>query len=205
MISDLLIASNNPDKLAELAALLGHLPLKLHGLRDFEHLQPTLEDRDTIAGNAIKKALEAALGSGMLCLADDTGLFIDALEGAPGVYAARFAGENCSYADNRRKTLQLLNGHTNRHASFRTAVALAAPGGLIAVVEGKVEGEITLCERGSSGFGYDSMFAIHGITYAEMDEAAKTGCSHRAEAIKAIMPVLSKIAEESTGFSGSNG
>ncbi len=194
-MADLLIASNNPDKLSELSALLSHLPIRLHGLKDFDHLKPTLEDQDTILGNAIKKAMEAAQGSGLICLADDTGLFIEALQGAPGVFAARFAGEGCSYADNRHKVLALMKETNNRNASFRTAVALAAPDGLIAVVEGRVDGEITLAERGDSGFGYDSIFAINGITYAEMDEETKNQCSHRAEAIKAILPVLARMVE----------
>jgi len=193
MTADLLIASNNPDKISELQALLASLPLKLHGMRDFPQLAATEEDQDTIAGNAMKKALEAAQGSGLLCLADDTGLFINALNDAPGVYAARFAGENCSYADNRAKVLKLMQGIDDRKAEFRTAVALASPEGIIAVVEGKVEGVITHEEKGNSGFGYDSIFAVNGTTYAELDEAAKNGCSHRAEAIKAVLPVLSKI------------
>jgi len=129
----------------------------------------------------------------MIAISDDTGLFIDALNGEPGVYAARFAGENCSYADNRRKALEMLKGNPNRKASFRTAAALASPEGIIAVVEGKVEGIITDSERGDSGFGYDNIFAINGITYAEMDAATKNSCSHRAEAIKAIIPIIEKL------------
>ncbi len=200
MITDLLIASNNPDKISELKALLASLPLKLHGLRDFPQLTAIEEDQDTIAGNAMKKALEAAQGSGLICLADDTGLFINALNNAPGVYAARFAGENCSYADNRKKVLELMQGIDDRKAEFRTAVALASLEGIITVVEGKMEGVITHEERGNSGFGYDSIFAVKGITYAEMDEAAKNGCSHRAEAIKAILPVLSGLVNSYTDF-----
>ena len=195
MIPGLLLASNNPDKITELKAMLAHLPVKLFSLKDFPDLPSTEEDRDTIAGNAMKKALEASKGSGLPCLADDTGLFIEALDGAPGVYAARFAGENCSYADNRHKALDLMQDIENRKAEFRTAVALASPAGIITVVEGKVEGEITNEERGSSGFGYDSIFAVKGVTYAEMDEATKNRCSHRAEAIKAVLPVLYKIVE----------
>jgi len=153
MIAEILIASNNPDKILELEVLLSSLPIKLHSLKEFPNLIPTDEDQDTIAKNALKKSLEAAQGSGMITLADDTGLFIEALDGAPGVWAARFAGENCSYADNRKKALLLLAGASNRRASFKTAVALAAPEGIIAVVEGRVEGEITLAEGGESGFG----------------------------------------------------
>ncbi len=181
MKSEILIASNNPDKLLELNALLSALPLNLHSLKEFPDMAPTIEDQDTIAGNAMKKALDAAIHSDMIAIADDTGLFIEALNGEPGVYAARFAGENCSYADNRRKALEMLKGNPNRNASFRTAMAMASPEGIIAVVEGKVEGIITESERGNSGFGYDSIFEINGFTYAEMDAETKNQCSHRAD------------------------
>ncbi len=199
MSFELLIASHNPDKLKELEALLAALPLNLHSLQEFPHLEPTEEDQDTIAKNAMKKALEAAQGSGMLCLADDTGLFIEALDNAPGVYAARFAGENCSYADNRHKVLKLMEKATNRQASFRTAAALASPQGILAVVEGRMDGEIIHAERGSNGFGYDSIFAVTGISYAEMDESAKNQFSHRAEALKAMLPILASLINRHTG------
>jgi XTP/dITP diphosphohydrolase len=193
MKSDILIASNNPDKLIELKALFATLPLNLHSLSEFPDMPATIEDQDTIAGNAMKKAMEAADYSGMIAIADDTGLFIEALNGEPGVYAARFAGENCSYADNRRKALDMLKGNPKRSASFRTAVAMASPEGIISVVEGKVEGVITESERGDSGFGYDSIFAINGITYAEMNADTKNRCSHRAEAVKAVIPIIERL------------
>lgn len=194
MIRELLIASHNRDKLVELKSLLGALPYRLFCLQDFPELPATLEDRDSIAGNAMKKALEAAEVSGMLTLADDTGLFISALNDAPGVFAARYAGEPCSYADNRHKVLSLMQGITDRRASFKTAVALASPEGIIAVVEGVVEGKITDSERGTSGFGYDSIFEVEGLTYAEMDEAAKNRISHRGAAIARIIPVLQRLS-----------
>lgn len=193
MKSEILIASKNPDKLLELNALLSALPLNLHSLKEFPDMAPTIEDQDTIAGNAMKKALDAAIHSDMIAIADDTGLFIEALNGEPGVYAARFAGENCSYADNRRKALEMLKGNPNRNASFRTAMAMASPEGIVAVVEGKVEGIITESERGDTGFGYDSIFEVNGCTYAEMDAETKNQCSHRAEAIRAITPIIQNL------------
>lgn len=193
MINEVLIASNNPDKLLELKALLAGLPLNLHILSEFPLLPPTIEDQDSIAGNAMKKALEAAKHSGLLAVADDTGLFIDALNGEPGVFAARFAGEGCSYADNRNKVLAMLQGTSNRNASFKTAMALAAPEGILAVVEGCVEGNITESERGETGFGYDSIFEINGVTYAEMDSITKNKISHRAKAMEAMVPILKGI------------
>ena len=189
----LLIASNNPDKLIELQDLLTELNLELLSLRDVPVFPPTIEDQDSIAGNAMKKALEAARATGLLTLADDTGLFIEALDNAPGVFAARFAGEGCSYADNRHKALKLLEDQTNRQASFKTAIALASKDGIIAVVEGVVQGQITTQERGSNGFGYDSIFEVDGQTYAEMDDATKNRISHRAEGIRAMLPILKQL------------
>ncbi|MDD2228747.1 MAG: RdgB/HAM1 family non-canonical purine NTP pyrophosphatase [Candidatus Cloacimonetes bacterium] len=193
MKNEILIASNNPDKLAELSNLLSNLPVCLHNLSEYPGLAPTIEDQDNIAGNAMKKALEAASYSGMLAIADDTGLFIEALNGEPGVFAARFAGEDCSYADNRKKVLELMKGCNNRNASFRTAMALASPEGIIAVVQGSVEGLITTSERGEAGFGYDSIFEMNDKTYSEMDNETKNQCSHRAEAAKAMILIIEKL------------
>jgi XTP/dITP diphosphohydrolase len=191
----LLIASNNPDKINEIRELLKGLPVELKSLRDFPDLKPTLEDRDTIEGNAAKKALEAAQQTGLLCLADDTGLFIEALDGQPGVFAARFAGEGCSYRDNRLKALRLLADKDDRRAEFRTAVALAEPEGVIAMKLGRVRGIITSGERGSNGFGYDAVFEVEatGRTYAEMSDAEKNSLSHRALALRQMLPVLGEV------------
>lgn len=191
----LLIASNNPDKIAEIRGLLAGLEVELLSLHDFPDLPPTVEDRETIAANAMKKALEAARNTGLPCLADDTGLFIQALNGEPGVFAARFAGEQCSYKDNREKALKLLEGISDRSAEFRTCVALAAPDGIIAVKEGVMPGTITTEERGANGFGYDSIFAPEGgeLTYAEMSDAAKNEISHRGRALRLMLPLLRDI------------
>jgi XTP/dITP diphosphohydrolase len=194
---ELLIASRNPDKIAEIRELLKDLDLKLLSLLDVAEFPPTEEDGDTICGNAMKKALEAARHTGLTCLADDTGLFIDALDGQPGVYAARFAGEHCSYKDNRDKALLLLQNSTTRIAQFRTCVALAAPDGIIAIREGIMPGEIIREERGDNGFGYDSIFAPEGggKTYAEMTDAEKNEVSHRGRALRAILPLIKEIIE----------
>ncbi len=191
----LLIASRNPDKIAELRDLLAGLEVQILSLLDFPALPETLEDRDTLAGNAGKKALEAAQATGLTCLADDTGLFIDALEGAPGVRAARFAGEPCSYQDNRDKALRLLQGVQNRQAEFRTCVVLAAPDGIISIQEGRMPGSITTTERGSNGFGYDSIFAPEGSmqTYAELTDAEKNLISHRGRALRLMLPVIQDL------------
>ena len=193
---DLLIATNNPDKFREISALLAHLPIRLYAMDHFPHLEPVEEDRATIEGNAAKKALETARETGMLCLADDTGLFIEALDGEPGVFAARWAGPGCSYRDNRIKAIEQMRGISNRRASFRTVVALAAPDGIIGCMEGRVDGSITSEERGERGFGYDAVFEVEGTgkTYAQMTDEEKNSLSHRALAIIAMLPVLEQVA-----------
>ena len=131
----------------------------------------------------------------MLCVADDTGLFVDALDGAPGVFAARYAGEGCSYRDNRLKLLSELQGTTNRGARFATCVALAAPDGLLAIAEGSVAGIISTQERGDNGFGYDAVFEVGdtGLTYAQMDDSRKNLISHRGLALRNLLPVLGSL------------
>jgi len=193
MMRDILIATHNPDKLKELEELVNPLKLRLYFLRELPGFYPTEEDQETLQKNAMKKALEAAKYSGLITLADDTGLFIEALNGAPGIMSARFAGNSCSYSDNRQKVLRLLQNIQIRKAYFKTAVALSAPDGIIAVTEGRLEGEITTEERGNNGFGYDSIFAVNGKTYAEMNADEKNRLSHRALAIKSLIPILQKI------------
>lgn len=193
----LLITTHNRDKLSEIRALLAGIKLEILSLDEYPELPEVVEDRDTIEGNAAKKALETAIHTGICCLADDTGLFIDALDGAPGVYAARFAGESCTYRDNRLKALDLLKDKADRKAQFKTAAVLAAPDGIIAIRQGVVTGKITTQELGDQGFGYDSIFELDGTgkTYAQMDAEIKNEISHRALALKAILPILKTLAQ----------
>ncbi|HOQ83608.1 MAG TPA: RdgB/HAM1 family non-canonical purine NTP pyrophosphatase [Candidatus Syntrophosphaera thermopropionivorans] len=197
----LLLASHNQDKAKELKALLSGMNIQLLTLNDFPNIVPTIEDQDTISANAMKKAFEASLKTGLVSLADDTGLFIKALNDKPGVYSARFAGEHCSYKDNRMKVLKLMEGITNRYAEFRTCVALSAPDGIISFKIGILEGNITTEERGSNGFGYDSIFMPLSFnkTYAEMTDTEKNSISHRAKAIEAIIPIIKELIESSKG------
>lgn len=191
----LLIATGNRDKLVEIREILSGIPFEVISLQEFPDLPEVVEDRDTIEGNAMKKALETSRATGLLCLADDTGLFIETLQGEPGVYSARWAGEGCSYRDNRVKALQRLQGIANRKAEFRTAVALAAPDGIISVQTGRVPGMIATEERGENGFGYDSVFIVEsmGQTYAELADSVKNRISHRALALDLILPILRKL------------
>jgi XTP/dITP diphosphohydrolase len=188
----LVIATQNRDKLKEIRALLSGIGIAVVPVSDIMAGFDVIEDKDTILGNAAKKALETAKAVGLPALADDTGLFIEALGGDPGVFAARFAGEGCSYADNRHKAVSLMQGCENRKAEFRTVMVLAEPGGVIAYREGIVSGLITDEERGSNGFGYDAVFEVEGTgkTYAEMNDEEKNACSHRGKALRAIIPLI---------------
>lgn len=197
MRTPLFFSSHNLDKVRELQEILLPFGIALHSIGDFLDYPETVEDRDTIYGNAIKKAIEGARFTGMPALADDTGLFIPALDGNPGVLSARWAGEGCSYQDNREKILLQMRGEENREAFFETAVALADRSGLISVVSGKVRGYITKIERGEGGFGYDSIFEVEGLgkTYAQMNDEQKNRLSHRALATGAMLPLLKRILQ----------
>ena len=191
---NLLLATRNKDKIKEIKEILKDLDVKILSASDIPGMPDVIEDKDTIKGNAIKKAIECATFSGMLTLADDTGLFVDALDGKPGVYASRYAGENCSYKDNRDKMLFEMTGKTNRKAQFHTVVAFASPDGLIDTTQGKVDGTITESEIGTGGFGYDAIFRANktGKTFGEMNEKEKNEISHRGRAFRNMIPNLEK-------------
>jgi XTP/dITP diphosphohydrolase len=154
-----------------------------------------VEDADTLLGNARLKAAALCAATGLPAVADDTGLFVDALDGAPGVYAARYAGEGCSYADNRRTLLAALDGVTDRQAAFVTVVIVVWPDGSELHVEGSCPGVITTEERGDVGFGYDAVFQPEegdGLTFAEMGADAKHSMSHRGRAFRALLTELER-------------
>ncbi|MBL7149828.1 MAG: RdgB/HAM1 family non-canonical purine NTP pyrophosphatase [Candidatus Cloacimonetes bacterium] len=188
----LLLATRNKDKIVEIKEILEDLDVEIVSASDIPGMPDVIEDQDTIKENAIKKAKECAAFSGMLTLADDTGLFVDALGGKPGVYASRFAGENCSYKDNRNKMLKEMKGKTNRKAQFRTVVAFASPQELIETAQGEVDGTIIESEIGTGGFGYDAIFrAVEtGKTFGEMSEKEKNKISHRGRAFRKMIPVI---------------
>jgi XTP/dITP diphosphohydrolase len=193
----LLLATNNPGKLHELVPLLSDLPLHIvtpHALG--LHLAVE-ETGTTYAENARLKAAAFAQATSLLTLADDSGLEVDALSGAPGVYSARYAGEEASDADRRAKLIHVLRQvPAPRRARFRCVIAIAQPGGAIDYFEGVCAGEIILEERGASGFGYDPVFYLpdHGCTMAELPSAVKNQISHRARAAQAARLFLHKLA-----------
>jgi XTP/dITP diphosphohydrolase len=191
------MGTHNRDKGREIASHLAHLSLNLLGLWDFADHTPVEESGDTLAANAIIKAEDAMRHTGRWALADDTGLLVPALGGAPGVYSARYAGPNASYADNRRKLLSELAGipAPKRQAEFRTTMALARPDHPTLTVDGVCQGRILAEERGEHGFGYDAVFYYEesGKTFAEMTLAQKGAVSHRGRALEAISQVLGQL------------
>ena len=191
--ADLVLASTNPGKVAELADLLGDRYRVLPRPAD---LADTDEDGETLEANANKKAAEVAAHTGTDALADDTGLFVEALDGRPGVRTARYAGPAASDADNRARLLDELAGRVGsgeRRAEFRTVVALVRADGSSAMAEGRVAGSIAEAPRGDRGFGYDPLFVPaegDGRTFAEMSLDEKQRLSHRARALTALIDHL---------------
>lgn len=184
----LLIATRNAHKLEEIRAILRLPSLELLGLDSFPDVPEVEEDGDTFEANAIKKAVEVALHTGQWTMADDSGLEVDALGGAPGVYSARYAGEPADYAANNRKLLSELHGRAERAARFRCVIAMSNPVGRTQVVAGACEGVIAEEARGAEGFGYDPLFVPDGYTetFAEMSAELKNSLSHRGKALMGV-------------------
>ena len=183
------VASQNPDKIAEIEAVLADLGVVIERGYSWPDVAET---EDTLAGNALLKARAVAAATGRAAIGDDTGLEVDALDGAPGVYTARYAGPNATYEDNVTKLLAEMTDIANRTARVRTAVALATPEGDELVVEGVLEGDITTVRRGDGGFGYDPVFEVDGRTLSEMGATEKHKISHRALALRALHDALEK-------------
>ena len=198
---ELVLATRNKNKIKEMTALLAPLPLKILTLDRFPHAEEVVEDGKNCEENAIKKAVEVSKQTGRPALSDDSALEIDALDGAPGVISARFAGENVTYADNRAKVLALMKGVPvkKRGARFRTVLALAIPGKKPVLTEGVTEGFIGLEEKGDEGFGYDPIFYLKetGLSYSQMSAEEKNRASHRGKAATKMKKILEKILQES--------
>lgn len=186
-------ASANPHKVAEISDLMS-------GVVDLQprptELADVVEDADTLVGNARLKAVAVCRATSLPALADDTGLEVDALNGQPGVFTARFAGAGATDAQNRAKLLKLLGGVTNRAARFRTIVLLRMPSGQEIICEGVCEGSISVAELGERGFGYDSVFvpaASDGKTFAQISIAEKHAISHRGKAFRLLATRLGEL------------
>lgn len=184
---DLVFATNNKHKLEELQAILGD-KIRLLSLKDIGCNEDIPEEQATLEGNANQKAFYVFNKFGHNCFADDTGLEIDALNGEPGVYSARYAGEEKSAEANMNKVLDKLSKIKNRNARFRTVISLVINGSE-KQFEGVVEGEIMNVKKGGSGFGYDPIFKPTGFskTFAEMNLSEKNQISHRGRAVKKLV------------------
>lgn len=191
-MKSLIFATNNSHKLFEVRKLLeGQVEIK--SLNEVGLSGDIPETADTLQGNALQKAQWVWERTGMDCFADDTGLEVEALNGAPGVYSARYAGENCTFDDNVNKLLQALDGETNRNACFRTVICLIE-GGKESYFEGQVDGEILTERAGTDGFGYDPIFkpSRFALSFSEMPIEVKNEISHRGLAIKKLTDYLKR-------------
>jgi len=193
----LVFATLNRDKIREIDALLKNTSFTLLTLDDFPHIQPIVEDGKTLKQNALKKAKTIFDKTGLLTLADDTGLEVDALNGQPGVFSSRFAGEKATYDENVNKLLALMQNvpDEKRSARFRCVIAMVGSD-IEQLVEGVCEGFIIHEKRGDSGFGYDPVFYVPEFkkTFSELDLATKNKISHRGQALKKAIAVLLRIA-----------
>jgi XTP/dITP diphosphohydrolase len=190
----LVIATHNRDKFKEMKKALEGLSWEIIAAFDFSGVPDVIEDGETLEENSLKKAKELSVFTGLPTLSDDTGLFIEFLNGQPGIYAARFAGEKCTYEDNVRKGLSLMTGgiKASRKAIFRTIITIYDPQNGVKQVSGEVAGMITETVHGVGGFGYDPIFMPEGFskTFSEMTLDEKNKISHRGRALQKARQLL---------------
>ncbi len=193
-----MVATRNPGKIREIRALLKGMGIQVLSLDDYPQVPPIKEEGDTFRENALKKARVTARLTGEMALADDSGLEVDALGGAPGVRSARFGGGGLTDADRNRLLLDRLEGvpWENRTARFRCVMALVTPEGKEYLVEGTCEGCIAFEPEGEYGFGYDPVFYLpeYGKTMAQLPPEEKNRISHRAKALEKMRGVLERLA-----------
>lgn len=191
----LVLATRNPGKTRELMAMLEDFPIDIKNLSDFGPIPEIEEDGDTFDANAYKKASLTARYLGFATIADDSGLMVEALKGEPGVYSARYAGEDATDAANNAKLLSAMEGVENRKAAFQCAISIAVPTGQALSYEGRCEGEILAEPRGEKGFGYDPLFFCPdlGKTFGEADLGEKGRVSHRGRALIEVRAEFEKI------------
>jgi XTP/dITP diphosphohydrolase len=197
---ELIVATKNKKKFKEIRAILKGFGLKISSLEDYAALPKIIENGKTFKENAVKKAVKIAKATGKLVMGEDSGLCVNVLGGAPGVYSARFSGKGKSDAKNNLKLLKLLKELPlkKRKAYYACAVALADKDGLIGVVEGRCGGFIGFELKGNSGFGYDPLFLIpkYKKTFAQLGEKIKHTMSHRYHALKQAKTVIKKYIEK---------
>lgn len=194
---EIVLATRNRDKVREIKKILNGINVRLLSLDDFPGCPKVVEDGETLEANAKKKALVVSQYTKKLSLAEDTGLEVEALSGVPGIHSARFAGDNCTYEDNNRKLLKLMEKLSwgERRARFRCVAALARPEGEVVTCEGVCEGMIAFEMKGKSGFGYDPLFLLpeYSKTFAELGEELKNKISHRARALAKIKKIINNL------------
>ncbi|HAU31066.1 MAG: Non-canonical purine NTP pyrophosphatase [Desulfotomaculum sp. 46_296] len=195
----LILASRNQGKIKELVSLLSPLDLEVVSLSLYPELPEIIEDGTTFVENAVKKAKTIALATGCLAMGDDSGLEVDCLNGAPGIFSARFAGEKSDDLANNMKLLKLLENvpWEERKARFICVVAIATPSGRIFTAEGSCQGLIAFEQKGAGGFGYDPLFYVPGFdkTFAELEPDVKKTISHRARALTGAYKILQEIIQ----------
>ncbi|MFH1625179.1 MAG: XTP/dITP diphosphatase [Pseudomonadota bacterium] len=193
---EIVLATRNEGKLQEIRDLLKELAVKVTSLKDIPQIPVIHESGSTLQENALMKAEMVALLTNRVAIADDSGLEVDALEGKPGVYSARFAGEGASDDENNKELLGRLEGVpiSERGATFRCVLAIVSPEGKKYIVEGECRGIIQLEEQGKLGFGYDPLFFVpeYGKTFAELPPQIKNRISHRAKAMEKLKDLLKK-------------
>ncbi len=193
----IVLATTNKGKTREIKKLLEGSSVEIKNLDDFGPIPEVIEDGETFDDNAYKKASFTARVLGYPAMADDSGLCVDALDGAPGVYSARYAGENASDEDNVKKLLKALEGKENRDASFKCVISIAVPTGAALTYEGECSGVLTTEAAGENGFGYDPLFFTPEFnkTFAQLTMQEKGQISHRGRALKQVADEMDKIIE----------
>lgn len=197
MIPMLVVATKNKNKLIEFREILKNSTIDVKSLADFGPIPEVIEDGETFDQNAYKKAHQTARILGVPAIADDSGLVVESLGGAPGVYSARYAGPDATDKDNCLKLLEELRGEKNRNAYFSCVLSIAVPSGPALTYEGRCDGVILQEQRGSSGFGYDPLFyfAEYGKTFAELTLEEKNRVSHRGKALREVKGELDMITK----------
>ena len=190
------LATGNKKKIDEIKPLLKNY--EVLSIADGIEIPEVIEDKETFEENSQKKALEIAKFLNMVTVADDSGLMVDALDGEPGVYSARYAGENATDELNNEKLIESLKGIGNRKAKFVSVISLAKPNGEVYSFRGEVDGIIIDEPRGKNGFGYDPYFyyVAYGRTFAELDLSEKNGISHRARALSKMKNQINEILDK---------
>jgi len=191
----LVLATSNPGKTAEIRDMLADFPVNIKNLADFGPIPPVEEDGETFDDNAYKKASFVSRVLGLPALADDSGLVVDALGGAPGVYSARYAGENATDEQRYTKLLEEMKGQTNRKAAFECVISIAVPLGPALTYEARCEGLIAEEPAGTGGFGYDPVFYYPPLkkTFGQLTREEKSRVSHRGKALQELREEFDKV------------